>query len=252
MRQLTDKEKSLTQYIDRGLVYYSNDFSGRLYKYYATDEERCEIPDIWDKLHDDRDKLLDCYDRERLAYARATAEKANHWRINRIKNKIASYDNSISLVENSDAEYFIFSDRGLTEVKETQLYAYKLVIKDSKVDFEQTSDVVTVWVLNGPTHIGPFTYLAQTQSGKDIVVDPDVSEMRLDDTYVFFQRDMPTIPLNDTVCGEYRVCRDCKSIFELTSAEIDFYKNHSLKLPTRCQACRNKRKKGFEPTCVFR
>lgn len=37
-------------------------------------------------------------------------------------------------------------------------------------------------------------------------------------------------------------CRDCGREFTLTDGEIDFYRSKGFELPTRCKACRDKRK----------
>lgn len=148
MRPLTAKEENLF----RTVFWDKISDSSKLYKYYNTDEEeRCSIPDIWDMLNDERDKLLDEYDKQRLAYAKMTPNDGTlfypEWNIRNLKNDIARYDDFISKVKHSDAEYFMFDGYDLTEVRETELCVHKLKLKDGKFTFEITDDTATVWTL---------------------------------------------------------------------------------------------------------
>lgn len=45
-------------------------------------------------------------------------------------------------------------------------------------------------------------------------------------------------------------CRDCGREFTLTDGEIDFYRSKGFELPSRCKACRNKRKGRQAPSAA--
>lgn len=53
-------------------------------------------------------------------------------------------------------------------------------------------------------------------------------------------KSMGVIPL------ETRVCRDCGKVFGIDKGELDYYNKHGLHLPTRCKACRKKRKDSID------
>lgn len=246
VKVLTNDEKFLVDYIPRCSYGYT------LYKYYETDEEdRGEIPDIWDKLHDLLDKARDMYDKIRLEYASKDAKEAVWFRRKVIgaQERVEMYEKLIDSLSESDADYFVYGfDNSLRSIVKKQRPVYKFYVSDGKIFLQDTGDTVNVWVIE-PQIGGYFNYVIVSKQGSGVSIDD--KKFRPEALYAFAQTDEPDVECMNKQ-GYWYVCSDCGSITLLNNGELSFYKQKGLQLPKRCESCRRKRKaQNAEHTNVF-
>lgn len=238
MRELSTDEKFLVDYVPHCTTFY------KLAKYYETDDdERYEIPDIWDTLNDALDKADEAYDKDRLDYARGVSKMAcrNHVVVERKARVVADYNSLLDKVSASTAEYFVYAvghTRAVFPVIKEERPVYKLVMIDHKLSFEKTEDTVEVWVFEG-WQGDHFPYDTVSKSGQAVMVDQ--VELKLGGLYAFAQLDPKTVTTS-IENRNYFVCSDCGKYFYLTDGEISFYKKKELFLPKRCDKCRVEKK----------
>lgn len=236
-KALTDDEKFLLDYIPRCTKSY------KLYKYYGTDEEeRSEIPDIWDKLNEYLGKAEDEYDRLRLEYANEDAQEAfwSHCLVEYAKNTVKQYNELLDAVENSSAEYFLYCNLDFTLIPLVRMDKpiYEIKVENGRLQAVDTGETVAVWGME--TMIaGSYPYCVTSGSGEEVKVD--CREFQAGCKYVFSLTEAPDFEyLNKQ--GKYIVCSDCGRIFDMSDGEFSFFKKKGLILPKRCDYCRSKRK----------
>lgn len=235
MKELSVDEKFLVEYVPHIVS------SFKLAKYYETDdEERSEIPDIWDVLNDALDEAEAEYDKARLDFSRKDPQAGyrGHRSVESASRRIAAYNSLLDKVSESKATYFLYNlkwDACVIPVTKEERPIYGLVLKDNKkLSFRETGETAQVWVVSGDWG-GYCSYETTSKSGQAVMVDQ--AGLKLGGLYVFAQLQKERVEA-DIADQNYFVCSDCRRYFNLTDGEISFYKQKGLFLPKRCKKCR--------------
>ena len=214
--EMNQKEKFLTTYVEK-----CTKGNYKLHKFYRENEERSDVPDIWDTITTITDRVEAEYE--------AAPDDAK-------QQKLDKCHRAERFVDKSQALYFAFCEHShkVLEVVRRTVPIYKAQLVDNKIQLTQSTENIDVWRV-GKANTNWYTYEEDY-----IVVDP--TALSVGKYYAFNGQDMETILAWANLDYERHTCKDCGKVFSIHAQEKKFYESKGMALPKRCEDCRKKRR----------